>query len=181
MTDPNALAGIVFTHLDARSKPALSAARKARTEKLFVSEKHAVVDPETGVLLGFEQRKAGTTKAVVGDIAELLPYVAEKNPDELRDAEHYPQDDPEILALLRQHLPDKLTATVEITEQHLNYLLKKAAADSSFRPPGITVTTGEGTTAFYPENTEAIESVVTRGLISLAAPVKPELTEGKSE
>jgi hypothetical protein len=178
VTDPNALAGIVFTHLDARSKPALAAARKARTEKLFVSEKHAVIDPETGVLLGFEQRKAGTTKAVVDDMAQLLPYVAEKNPDELRDIESYPQDDPDILALLRRHLPDKIATSVEITEQHLNYLTKKAASDSSFRPPGITVTTGEGTTAFYPENPEAIESVLHRGYISLAAPAKPELTEG---
>jgi hypothetical protein len=180
VTDPNALAGIVFTHLETRSKPALSAARKARTEKLFIGERHAVVDPETGALLGFEQRKAGTTKAVVSDLEELLPYVAEKNPDELRDVERYPQDDPEILALLRQHLPDKLIASAEITEQHLNYLLKKAAADSSFRPPGITVTTGEGTTAFLVEDPEAIESVVTRGLISLAAPAKPELTEGEA-
>lgn len=180
-TDPNALAGIVFTHIDKRSKPALTAARTARTEALIVGEKHAVVDPETGVLLGFEQRKAGATSASITDVEELLPYVAETAPEELRDVEEYPSRDPEILALLRQHLPEKLTASVEITEQHRVYLTKKAAVDSTFRPPGITVTTGEGTTAFLVENPEAIESMVTRGAFSLAAPVKPELTEGESK
>ena len=178
-TDPNALAGIVFTHIDKRSKSALGAARAARTEALFIGEKHAVVDPETGELLGFEQRKAGTTTAVITDVEALLPYVADNDPDELRDVEDYPERDPEILALLRQHLPEKLTPSVEITEQHRVYLTKKAVADPTFRPPGITVTTGEGTTAFLVENPEAIESMVTRGAFSLAAPAKPELTEGE--
>lgn len=178
-TDPNALAGIVFTYLDKLSKSTLSNARKARTDELFVRELRAVTDPETGVLLGFEQRKAGTTTANITDVAELLPYVAETAPTELRDVEDYPQRDPEILALLRQHLPEKLTASVEITEQHRAWLVKKAASDPTFRPPGITVTTGEGTTAFLVENPEAIESMVTRGAFSLAAPVKPELTEGE--
>lgn len=179
MTDPNALAGIVFTYLDKLSKSTLSDARKARTENLFVRELRAVTDPETGVLLGYEQRKAGTTTASITDMEALLPYVADSSPDELRDVEDYPARDPEILALLRQHLPGKLTDSVEITEQHRVYLTKKAIADPTFRPPGITVTTGEGTTAFLVENPEAIEAMVTRGAFSLAAPVKPELTEGE--
>ena len=62
MTDPNALAGIVFTHLDKLSKSTLSEARKARTGKLFLRELRAVVDPETGVLLGYEQRVGMTNR-----------------------------------------------------------------------------------------------------------------------
>lgn len=166
MTDPNALAGLVFTYVNKQMKPALDAARKARTEALVPTEKHAVRHPVTNKLLGFETRTDPNPQATVSDLAALLPWMADNRPHDLFDDEENHATQEEIDELVRKHLPERMVPVVRITEQGINAVLKKALADEGFRPPGVEVTTATGTTNFYPADNEAIESVITDRLIS---------------
>lgn len=181
MNEPNALAGVVFTYVGKLMGKATDAARKDCTAQWAPSENRAVRHPVTGAVLGFAKRTDPIPVAKVVDEAELLPYVADENPEHLRDVEEYDHDDPEILALIKLHAPGKLRSTVRITEQHVNYLLKKAESDEDFRPPGIEVKQSPGTTNFYPKNPKGIESLFADRLIGFDGTVRPELTAKESE
>lgn len=178
--DPNALAGLVLSYAMRQMKPALDVARKHRNENLVPGEKHAVRHPVTNEVLGFETRTESSPRAQVSELAELLPWMAENHPDDLVDEEENHATDEEIYALVREHLPHRLVPVVRITEQGLNAVLKKAEQDKTFRPPGITVSTATGTTNFYPENADAIESVITDRLISLDGTARPAIPGGEA-
>lgn len=180
MTDPNALAGLVFTYVNKQMKPALDAARKARTEALVPTEKHAVRHPVTGKLLGFETRTDPNPQATVSDLAALLPWMADNRPHDLLDDEENHATQEEIDDLVRKHLPERMVPVVRITEQGINAVLKQALADKDFRPPGVEVSTATGTTAFYPIDDEAIEGLITDRLIAWDGSMR-ELPSRESE
>lgn len=181
MTEPNALAGVVFTHVSKLMKKVTDTARAECNEQWVPSENRAVRHPLTGEFLGFAKRTDPISVARVTDQAQLLPWFGDNRPDDLRDEEEVDlTDDEEIRAMLREHLPHRLRPVVRITEQGLNAVLKQAESDEDFRPPGIEVTKSTGTTNFYPKNPKGIESLFVQSLISFDGTVRPELTEGEA-
>jgi hypothetical protein len=178
VTDPNALLGMVLSYATKQMEPAIKAARKHRNEELTPSERRAVKHPVTGALLGFETRTKPNPVASLVEVSELLPWMAENRPDDLRDVEVVIGTDDQVVEVLRKHAPELLRPEVQITEQGLNAVLKKAEADKTFRPPGVAVSTPEGTTVFHPEDPEAILSLFTGGLIAFDGTVRPALPGG---
>lgn len=178
MTEPNALAGVVFTYVSKLMNKATTAARKDCTEQWAPSERRAVRHPITGAVLGFATRTDPIPVAKVVDEAALLPWFGDNRAHDLRDDEEILASDDEIRELLRLHRPDRLRAVVRITEQGLNAVLKQAEADPEFRPPGIEVTESPGTTNFYPKNPKGIESLFADRLIGFDGTVRPELPGG---
>lgn len=180
-TEPNELAGLVFSYAIKRMKPVADEARAACTEAMVPGEKHAVKHPITGAVLGFATRTAPVPTARVTDEAALLPWVGDNQPHDLYDDEELAATPEQVLALVREHAPHLLRPVVRINEQGLHGILRRAEKDAGFRPPGVTVTQSTGTTNFYPKDGEAIELMFADRLLSLDGTVRPELTARESE
>lgn len=179
--EDDALVGLTLGYAATKIKPAVDAARKRLNQGLIPSERRAVRHPVTGEVLGFVTRTKPNPVARVEDESVLLPWIAENRPDDLADVEEIVGTEDEVRAVLAQHAPGLIRASVRISPQGLNAVLKQSESDPEFRPPGIVVVAPQGTTNFYYENPDGVESLIASGLIALDGTVRPQLAEGTSD
>lgn len=173
--------GMVVTKWAAdRIVPGIKALRDNGTQHLIPGESPRAISPVDGTVLGFVTRTKPKVKVSVEDEAALMAYVQEHHPEELQDVDFICGTDDEVIAALKQSHPKLVDQKVQISEQHLNYLLKQAAADKSFRPPGIAVESSGGTVNIYPakDQDEAFEAVIKSGAVALDGSVRPALPGG---
>lgn len=173
--------GMVVTKWAAdRIVPGIKTLRDNGTEHLIPGESPRAISPVDGTVLGFVTRTKPKVKASVADAAALMAYVQDENPDELQDVDFVCCTDEEVIAALKQSHPHLVDQKVQVSEQHLNYLLKQAATDKTFRPPGIAVESSGGTVNIYPAKDQdaAFEAVIKSGAVALDGSVRPALPGG---
>lgn len=173
--------GMVVTKWAAdRIVPGIKTLRTNGKEHLIPGESPRAVSPVDGTVLGHVTRTNPKPVASVADEAALMAHVHETNPEELLDVDYVTGSPAEVLAALKQSHPDLVGQKVQISDHHLNYLLKQAAADKTFRPPGIKVEAPEGTVNIYPAKDQdaAFEAVIKSGAVALDGSIKPALPGG---
>lgn len=162
--------------------PGITAIRENGKKSLVPEERIAAVSPVDGTVLGTITRTNPKPVAKVDDMAELMAHVQETSPEELRDVDYISGSDEEVLKALKETHQHLVSQRVEITEQHLNFLLKKAAGSKTFRPPGINVETPVGTVNIYPADDadEAFQAVIKARAVELDGSVNPALPGGEA-
>ena len=160
--------------------PGITAIREDGKKNLVPDERIAAVSPVDGTVLGTITRTNPKPVAKVDDMAELMAHVQETNPEELRDVDYINATEDEVLAALKESHPSLVKQRVEISEQHLSFLLKKAAGSKTFRPPGIKVETPVGTVNIYPADDadEAFQAVIKARAVELDGSINRALPGG---
>lgn len=163
--------------------PGISAIRENAKNHLVPKESTPAVSPLDGTVLGFITRTNPKPVAKVADMAELMAHVQDTNPEELRDVDYISGSDDEVLKALKESHQHLVSQRVEISEQHLSFLLKKAAGSKDFRPPGINVETPVGTVNIYPadDEDEAFQAVIKARAVELDGSINPALPSGGTE
>lgn len=173
--------GLVVTQWVAdRVTPGIASIRDNGKKHLVPGESIAAVSPIDGAVLGSITRTKPKPVSKVVDLATLMAHVQETNPEELRDVDYINATDDEVLAALKESHPSLVKQRVEISEQHLSFVLKKAAGSKDYRPPGVEVSTPTGTVNIYPADDadEAIQAVIKARLVELDGSIKPALPGG---
>ena len=170
--------GMVVTKWAAdRIVPGIKTLRANGKEHLIPGESPRAVSPVDGTVLGFVTRTKPKPVASIVDEAALMAHVHETAPGELLDVDYVVGTNAEVMAALKESHPHLVDQKVQISEHHLNYLLKTAVADKTFRPPGIAVEAPEGTVNIYPAKDQdaAFEAVIKSGAVALDGSVRPAL------
>jgi hypothetical protein len=173
--------GLVVTQWVAdRVAPGIAAIRENGKKHLVPGESIAAVSPIDGAVLGSITRTKPKPVAKVTDMAALMAHVQDTNPEELRDIDYISGSDEEVLAALKDSHPHLVKQRVEVSEQHLSFVLKKAAGSKDYRPPGVEVSTPTGTVNIYPADDadEAIQAVIRARVVDLDGSVNPALPGG---
>lgn len=175
-----ALGLVVAQWVSSKVGPGITAIRENGKKNLIPGESIAAVSPVDGTVLGTITRTNPKPVAKVEDMAALMAHVQETNPEELWDVDYVSGDDGEVLKALKESHPSLVKQRVEISEQHLSFLLKKAAGSNTFRPPGIEVSTPTGTVNIYPADTEdeAFQAVIKARAVELDGSVNRALPGG---
>lgn len=177
-----ALGLVVAQWVSSKVGPGIAAIRENGKKNLIPGESIAAVSPVDGTVLGTITRTNPKPVAKVEDMAKLMAHVQETNPEELRDVDYINATDDEVLAALKESHPSLVKQRVEVNEQHLNFLLKKAAGSKTFRPPGIKVETPVGTVNIYPADDadEAFQAVIKARAVELDGSINPALPGGEA-
>lgn len=178
-----ALGMVITSWAETRVKAGAKAQRESGKTDLFGRETIAAVNPLTGEPIGFITRTNPSPVAEVSDLPALMAHVGEADPDQLVDVDYLVGSAADVIAALKKSHPELVGQRPEITAHHLKYLLTKAEADKTFRPPGITVTKPVGTVNAYPDKDipdEVFLEVIKSGAVALDGTIRPAL-EGASE
>lgn len=173
--------GLVVTQWVAdRVTPGIKAIRENGKKNLVPGESIAAVSPVDGTVLGSITRTKPNPVASVADMAALMAHVQETDPEQLEDVDYVNAKEDEVLKALKDSHPHLVSQRVQITEQHLSFLLKKAAGSKDFRPPGVEVSTPTGTVNIYPakDADEAFQAVIKARAVELDGSINPALPGG---
>lgn len=175
-----ALGLVVAQWVADRVTPGIRTIRENGKKDLIPGESIAAVSPVDGTVLGTITRTNPKPVAKVEDLAELMAHVQNTNPEELEDVDYVTGSDDEVLKALKESHQHLVGQRVQISEQHLNFLLKKAAGSKDFRPPGIKVETPVGTVNIYPADAadEAFQAVIKARAVELDGSINPALPGG---
>lgn len=180
-TEREVALGMVVTKWAAdRIVPGIKTLRDTGKNDLIPGESVAAVSPVNGEVLGKVTRTKPKPVASVEDEAALLAYVAETDPEALRDVDVITGSHEKVVEALKESHPHLVSQTVKVVDYALNALLKKAEGDKEFRPPGIKVETPVGTVNIYPakDMDEHFEAVIKSGAVALDGTIRPELPSG---
>lgn len=175
-----ALGLVVAQWVSTKVGPGIAAIRESAKKSLVPEERIAAVSPVDGTVLGTITRTNPKPVAKVEDMAALMAHVQETNPEELRDVDYVSGSDDEVLKALKESHQNLVSQRVEISEQHLSFLLKKAAGSKTFRPPGITVEKPVGAVNIYPADDadEAFQAVIKARAVELDGSINHALPGG---